>query len=119
MQELDLYLDPDEFFCPVTGQQIMGIEKDLSPSPAMLFFYLHEVQEFEYVHQSIKESFPQHFSPGGEIQDPEELYNTILEENYMHVNERILINFGQLSMASMGFDFNLHNQGLNNKLTTV
>jgi hypothetical protein len=119
MQELCLNLDPDYFYCPVTGHLILGIEDDFSPSPAMLFLYLHEVQEFEYVHESVSKSFPQYFAPGGEIKNSEELYKSILESNYMNENERILVNFGQISMASMGFDFNFQPIRTNDELSLV
>jgi hypothetical protein len=119
MQELYLNLDPDNFYCPVTGHPIMSLEETFSPSLALMFLYLHEVQEFEYVHDSIQEKFAPHFKLSGEVKNAEKLYKRILRDGYMGENERILIHFGQLSPASMCFDFSIQDKPLEAGLKSV
>lgn len=70
-----------------------------------MFLYLHEVQDFEYVHKDIIINFPDHFTPEGELIEPHVLYDK-LKGKYMNKPESILVSFGQLSPASMSFNFN-------------
>lgn len=48
MQQVQLYLEHDNFFCPVTGHPIVGPEH-FEPSDATAFVYLDEVGDFEHI----------------------------------------------------------------------
>jgi hypothetical protein len=59
MHNVELELDHDNFYCPVTGQYIMGdgVIEGFSPSEAVLFCYLNEIGDFEYTKPGIKDLF--------------------------------------------------------------
>ena len=63
MKQIELDLHHHDFFCPVTGEQIVGISTPFEPSEATLFCYLDEISEFQYAEGWI-----------------EELYNNFLEQ---------------------------------------
>jgi hypothetical protein len=48
MQRVELALDHYDFFCPVTGQRILGPE-EFTPSPATAFVFPTQVDDFEFV----------------------------------------------------------------------
>jgi hypothetical protein len=52
MQQVELNLDHDYFFCPVTGDQIFGPEH-FKPSPATVFVFTPESGEFETIHEEL------------------------------------------------------------------
>ena len=50
MQQIELELREDfEFFCPVTGKQIVFAEAPFEASPATVFCYLSSESGFEYI----------------------------------------------------------------------
>lgn len=108
MQELTLHSDPTQFYCPVTGEIILNREA-LTPSPALLFLYLHEVNEFEYVHESVRQKFPEHFMTGEDCENAEVLFVFLLKIYFENDPEMFLIHFGQVGRATMGFDFRMRN----------
>jgi hypothetical protein len=118
MQKLNFYYEPDYFYCPVTGNIILDPE-EFTPSPALMFFYLHEPEAFEYVNEKIKEHFPGYFTEAGDIINSEKLYRCIVEKGYLDKNERILVQFGQLSLASMCFDFSITKKPVEEGLKSV
>ena len=63
MKQIELDLHHHDFFCPVTGEQIVGIQTPFEPSEATLFCFLDEIGEFQYAEEWI-----------------ENLYNTYMEE---------------------------------------
>jgi hypothetical protein len=48
MQRVELVLDHHDFFCPVTGQRILGPE-EFSPSPATAFVFPTQMDDFEFI----------------------------------------------------------------------
>lgn len=59
MNNVELELNHDNFYCPVTGQHIMGVgvNEGFNPSKAVLFCYVNEIEDFEYAKPEIKELF--------------------------------------------------------------
>jgi hypothetical protein len=51
MQRIELELDHHNFFCPVTGEQIMS-EEDFTPSPALKICYIDDL--FVYVSDDLR-----------------------------------------------------------------
>ena len=55
MKIIELDLAHDNFFCPVTGTQILYPEDELAPSKALMFCYVDlEGGIFEHIHENIK-----------------------------------------------------------------
>jgi hypothetical protein len=54
MQTIDLELDHPDFFCPVTGQQVLS-EDACTPSPATAYIYVQEENVFEFVREDLQE----------------------------------------------------------------
>ncbi len=57
MQQIALDLHHHEFFCPVTGTQILGMTTPFEPSEATLFCYLENLKVFEYAEDWVKELY--------------------------------------------------------------
>lgn len=57
MQLVQLDLAHDNFFCPVTGQAILRGEEAFHASPATVFCYVDEVDEFETISEEAKSIF--------------------------------------------------------------
>ena len=56
MQEVELILYHLNFYCPVTGQQIVDSEFH-EPSPATVFTYLDELGEFQDIDPEFRDVF--------------------------------------------------------------
>ena len=54
MQEVELDLSHNNFFCPVTGQQITGDDFANPEVPSIRFIYLPEIEDFETIHPDLK-----------------------------------------------------------------
>ncbi len=54
MQEVQLNLSHNNFYCPVTGQQICGDEEANPKVPSIRFIYIPEVGEFETIHPDLE-----------------------------------------------------------------
>jgi hypothetical protein len=54
MQQVELDLAHDNFFCPVTGERILGPES-FAPSPATAFVFTPESGEFETIQEGLAE----------------------------------------------------------------
>ena len=52
MKQIQLDLAHFNFFCPVTGHQIQS-EENFDPSPASLYCYLEEEENFQFINESI------------------------------------------------------------------
>jgi hypothetical protein len=58
MQQVVLELREDyEFFCPITGEQMVCAEAPFEPSPATVFCYLEHIGEFEYASDWAQSTF--------------------------------------------------------------
>ena len=57
MQIVDLDLNHDNFFCPVTGQAILRGDEEFKASPATVFCYVDEVSDFEFISDKAKAIF--------------------------------------------------------------
>lgn len=53
----ELEAEDFEFFCPVTGEQIVFAEAPFEASPAIVFCYLPSEREFEYVSEWADEKY--------------------------------------------------------------
>jgi hypothetical protein len=57
MQQIELeFTDEFEFFCPVTGNQILYVD-EFQPSPAMVFCYLEDEDVFEEANDWTRQIF--------------------------------------------------------------
>ena len=54
MQEVEEDLSHNNFFCPVTGQQITGDDFANPEVPSIRFIYLPEIEDFETIHPDLK-----------------------------------------------------------------
>ena len=54
MQQITLSLDHGNFFCPITGQNILSSE-NCEVSPATSFIYLDEIGEFAHISDDLAE----------------------------------------------------------------
>ncbi len=57
MQQIELDLNHHDFYCPATGDQIVGMTTPFEPSEATLFCYLENLKVFEYAEDWIKELY--------------------------------------------------------------
>lgn len=53
MHHVQLNLDHDNFFCPVTGFHMLS-EEHYEPSPATLFVYIEDAGEFEWYSRELE-----------------------------------------------------------------
>lgn len=56
MREIEFKLDFENFYCPITGEQVLD-PGQFNPSPAMVFLFLHPNRVFEYLRPDLKEKF--------------------------------------------------------------
>ena len=54
MKQIELELDHVNFYCPVTGEQIVSSEL-CTPSPATAFIYLDEIGDFVEINEEFAE----------------------------------------------------------------
>ncbi len=54
MQEVQLNLSHNNFFCPVTGEQICGDEVANPDVTSVRFIYLSEAEDFETIHPDLE-----------------------------------------------------------------
>ncbi len=54
MQAVEIRLLQPNFFCPVTGRQILG-EEACTPSPATVFVYIQDENLFDFVREDLKQ----------------------------------------------------------------
>lgn len=102
MTEINLYREFDRFYCPLTGQEVLqpyGYE----PSPALLFIYVEEIQDFEYCSKAFREKFPIHFNEKGETVNGELLYKT-MKRHLDWGQDKLLITYGTMDPATLCFD---------------
>lgn len=57
MQQIELNLSHHDFYCPVSGKQIVGTETPFEPSEATLFCFLDEIREFQYAEKWIEDLY--------------------------------------------------------------
>ena len=55
MQKIEVELDQPDFFCPVTGQRVLG-EEACTPSPATVFVYIQDENVFHFVREDLRPS---------------------------------------------------------------
>ena len=53
MQTIELDLEEPDFFCPATGQRILG-EEACTPSPATVYVYIQEENVFDFVRPDLR-----------------------------------------------------------------
>jgi len=54
MQRIELELNHNNLFCPVTGQRILSDGEPFEPSPAMLFCFIEDIEDFEFATDEIR-----------------------------------------------------------------
>ncbi|MGB8705237.1 MAG: hypothetical protein WCD31_09425 [Gillisia sp.] len=102
MNEICLDREFDNFYCPLTGKAVL-LSEGYKITPALLFIYIDEVQDFEYYNQKLRKKFPEHFDRKGEILDAPKLLQTIHQDPEWN-QDKLLITYGQTGAASMCFD---------------
>jgi hypothetical protein len=55
MQAIELDFDQPNFFCPMTGRQILS-EEACTPSPATVFVYIQDENVFHFVREDLRQS---------------------------------------------------------------
>ncbi len=78
MQRVELALDHHDFFCPVTGQRILGPE-EFTPSPATAFVFPTQVDEFEFVREEFAEIDREANTEGAMEDDPDGRFGRFCE----------------------------------------
>lgn len=56
IQKIEINKQLQEFFCPLTGHQIL-FEDDFVPSPALMFGYVYDEESFVFRNNKIKEDY--------------------------------------------------------------
>ena len=102
MKEICVNREFENFYCPVTGEQILQPD-DYFPSPAMVFIYLNEFQCFQYVMPQIIEKYPEHFDENGETIKGKKLLKK-LKRDPVFSKDKLIITYGIMSVARMCFD---------------
>jgi len=102
MTEITLNREFEEFYCPITGKQVL-LPDDFLPSPALMFIYVEEIQGFVYTAKEIRTNFPEYFDVEGESVNGDILYE-ILKRKFYIGSDKILITYGIGETATMCFD---------------
>ena len=61
MKEIKFKIEFENFYCPVTGEQVLDPEQ-FNPSPATVFNYLHTYEYFEHLQEDLKQKFSEEFN---------------------------------------------------------
>lgn len=91
MQEVSFNLEFENFYCPVTGRQVLD-PGQFNHSPAMVFAFVGLENTFEYLRDNFVEKFV------GEFNDETKHY-----ENYEKLTQKILVNERNYLLISNGF----------------
>ncbi len=82
MKEICLNREFENFYCPVTGQQVLQPD-DYFPTPALVFIYLDEFQSFEYIKPEIMEKYPKHFDTNRDTIKGKKLLKKLKRDPYL------------------------------------
>jgi hypothetical protein len=102
MTEITLNREFENFYCPVTGEQVLQPD-DWFPSPALDFIYLDEFQEFQYMAPALMEKFPEYFEENGDSINGEELLQKLRYDSRYNKN-RLMITYGTMGAARLCFN---------------
>ena len=102
MTEICLNREFENFYCPVTGQAVL-MPYGYEPSPALLFIYVEEIQDFEYCSKAFREKFPIHFNEKGETVNGELLLRTT-KRHLEWGKDKLLVTYGTMGPATLCFD---------------
>ena len=115
MQTVDLVLDHYNFYCPVTGQQIMGEFDDFKPSPAMVYCFVDEGESFEYALDWVSELYEKFMEENDD--DCYEAYRLVVEsmdpektKNLVCFSVQDASPFSSFGPAKLCFDMNYKEQ---------
>lgn len=102
MKEIEFKVEFENFYCPVTGQQVLQPE-DFTPSPAMVFAFLHSAIFFEHLRKDLQDQFPNEFEDEGQHGD---LYLKLTENVLKDDQNYLWITYGEppFGAVSMCFD---------------
>lgn len=102
MTEVILNREFEEFYCPITGKIVLHPDGYRTPS-TLVFIYVEEIQDFEYVNNDIRTRFPQHFNELGETLKGKKLFKKLKKlPNWME--DKLLVTYGLGGSASLCFD---------------
>lgn len=101
MEEVDFDIEFENFYCPVTGQQVLQPD-DYFPSPALDFIYLDEFECFQYMRPELMAKYPEHFE-GNETIEGKKLLKR-LKYDPLYNKDKLIITFGIMSVARLCFN---------------
>jgi hypothetical protein len=90
-------LQQQYLYCPVTGTLISDGENEVNPSPATLFIYLYEIDDFQYVRPDIQEIIDR-IEESIDEDDETNLYDVLINKE-LSESESLLL----LSLTYCGF----------------
>ncbi len=113
MQIVELTLDHFNFYCPVTGKQVLG-KNDIQPSAAQLFCYFNELSEFIFANELVQSIYEDCDKEAGQDDDAEDIFDNVISkldnENYVMFK---IINSGiesgiRTDIVYLAFDMNYY-----------
>jgi len=75
---LELEVNTQELYCPVTGIKVFDDQEGFQPSPALVFCYIDEAADFEFALDWIQELYDTSLEATDD--EPEEAYDLFLEK---------------------------------------
>ncbi len=103
MKEIEFKLEFENFYCPVTGIQVITPD-DFQPSPAMVFAFLHPYRFFQHLRKDLKEKFTEEFEDEGKHG---ELYLKLTEEVLKDEQNYLWITHGVPPFGFVSFCFDM------------
>ena len=103
MKELDFNLSFENFYCPITGEQVI-MPEEFSPSPAMVFTFLHPYTYFEHLREDLQEQFAEEFQDESKHGD---LYLKLTEEVLKDEQNYLWITHGGPPFGYISFCFDM------------
>ena len=108
MKETELSVDLENFYCPITGEQILDPEQ-FNPSPATVFLFLHREGSFEFLRQDLKEKHRKLYEDESQHK---KLYMQLTEKDLVARKNYLWITYGGLPFGAVSMCFDMaHNRG--------
>ena len=103
MKEIEFKVDLENFYCPVTGEQVLDPEQ-FNPSPATVFVFLHSHRSFEHLQEDLKQDF---FDDFNDENKHGELYMKLTQEVLKNESNYLWITYGGPPFGAVSMCFNL------------
>lgn len=102
MKEIEFNMEFENFYCPITGEQVLDPEQ-LNPSPATVFVFLHSHRSFEHLQEDLKRRYSEEFIDENK---EGELYLKLTQEILKNEYNYLWITYGgpPFGAVSMCFD---------------